>query len=351
LKRRTRIALFNLFRSAGVFGAWRYLHRKSVIILMLHGTADPKRPSAWTPLRRQVSPEYLDWCMEEIGKYYSFISFEEAVGILTGRRPPAEYALSVTMDDGYRSNIADALPILKKHNAPATIFLPAANMENRVPMWFDRLDYALQSSDLQGNLFQIGDSSFSFSADGNGGLAASYSVFRALMKTRYTDEEAFYSKIEEVITFFEMHSGRNLRDIFEEDPWSALLSWEEAASHQGEFVQFGSHTMDHYRVSNLEGEALRRQLFDSKEMIEKGTGSRCRYIAYPNGDCSESARSMAQAAGYEAGVTTDEGINIRGCDRMTLKRVSLPWTSDKAELLAHVSGLSNALSYRLPARA
>lgn len=346
MKKRTRVALFNLFRSAGVLDAWRVLHRNSVVILMLHGTADPNRPSTWTPLRPQISPEYLDWCLKEIGRRYRFISFEEAVGGITGRSPSTEYGVAITMDDGYRSNIADALPVLKKYGAPATIFLPAAHIENRVPMWFDRLDYVLQLSDLEGNSFDMGDSVFRFSGDGEGGLASSYATFRQVIKKRYADEEAFHSKMEEVITYFERRSGRNLREIFEGDPWSALLDWEEIARHQGRYVQFGSHTMDHSRVSGLKEDAQRHQLFESKRMIEKKTGNPCRYIAYPDGDWSERARNIALEAGYEAGVTTREGINRTGCDSMTLKRVSLPRTSDKAELLACVSGLSNALSYR-----
>jgi peptidoglycan/xylan/chitin deacetylase (PgdA/CDA1 family) len=346
LKKNVRIALFNLFNSAGVFDAWRYLHRKSVILLMLHGTADPGRPSAWRPLRPQISPEYLDWCLGEIGKFYSFISLEDAIGILTGRRPPVAHGISVTMDDGYRSNIKDALPVLRKHNAPTTIFLPVANIENRVPMWFDRLDYVLQSSDLEGNSFDLGGAAFRFSGNGSGGLASSYSMFRGVMKKQYAEEEAFYSKMEEVITFFERRTGRSLRDIFEDDPWSALLDWGEISENQGEYVRFGSHTMEHYRVDNLGEEALRYQLSESKKRIEERTGTRCRYIAYPNGDCSESAKNLALEAGYEAGVTTEEGINEVGCDPMELKRVSLPWTSDGTELLAHVSGLSNAMSFR-----
>jgi peptidoglycan/xylan/chitin deacetylase (PgdA/CDA1 family) len=348
LKKKTRVALFNLFRSAGVLDAWRVLHRNSVVILMLHGTADPDRPSTWTPLRPQISPEYLDWCMKEIGRQYRFISLEEAIGGITGRRPPTEYGISVTMDDGYRSNIADALPVLKKYGAPATIFLPAAHIENRVPMWFDRLDYVLQLSDLEGNAFDLGDSVFRFSGDGEGGLAASYAMFREAIKKRYADEEAFHSKMEEVIAFFERRSGRNLREIFEEDPWSALLNWDEIARHQGRCVQFGSHTMDHHRVSGLKEDALRYQLHGSKKTIEEKTGASCRYIAYPNGDCSERARNAALEAGYEAGVTTEEGINRIGCDCMTLRRISLPRTSDASELLAGVSGLSDALSRRRP---
>ena len=345
LKKKIRRLLLNLFKSAGIFDVWRYQHRKGIVILMLHGTADPNRPSRWTPLRPQFSPDYIDWCMREISKYYRFISLEEAIDILTGKMPPVENGITITMDDGYRSNLADALPVLKKYNAPVTIFLPVTNIEKRVPMWFDRLDYVLQSSDLGGNSFQIGDTIFGFSADGRDGLAASYSKFRELIKETYTDEEEFHSKMEEVITYFERRSGKSLGNLFEDDPWSALLRWEEIKGYQGEYVQFGSHTMDHCRVSGLKEDPLRYQLFESKRIIKEKTGNPCKYIAYPNGDCSESAIKIALEAGYEAGVTTNEGINETGCDRMTLKRISLPWTSDKAELLAYVSGFSDALSY------
>jgi peptidoglycan/xylan/chitin deacetylase (PgdA/CDA1 family) len=348
LKKRTRIALFNLLKSAGVFAAWRYLHRNSVVILMLHGTADPKRPSGWTPLRPQFPPEYIDWCLAVIGRHYRFVSFAEAVNILKGEIPPAVNGISVTLDDGYRSNIVDALPVFEKHDAPITIFLPVTNVETRMPMWFDRLDYVLQASDPGGKPFDIGGDEFEFSGNGREGLASSYARFRALIKGKYADDLEFYSKLEEVMTYLERRSGRSLTDIFEDDPWSALLDWEEIGRHRGERVQFGSHTMDHYRVGGLKEDALRHQLHGSKKTIEEKTGAPCRYIAYPNGDCSERARNAALEAGYEAGVTTEEGINRIGCDCMTLRRISLPWASDEAELLAGVSGLSDALFRRRP---
>jgi len=330
---------------AGVFDAWRYRHRNDIVILMLHGTADPKHPSGWTPLRQQFSSGYIDWCMGVIGEHYRFISLDDAVEILKGGKPPAEYGIVITMDDGYKSNIIDALPVLRKYNAGITVFLPVNNIENRLPMWFDRLDYILQLSEKDNRIFDIGSKIFHFSWNEREDLVASYAAFRELIKKEYANEGAFYSKMDEIISHFERSVGKSLGDIFEEDPWSALLNWDEIIKFQGEDVRFGSHTMDHYRVNQLNEEALRYQLCESKKIIEKKTGNPCKYIAYPNGDCSESARNIALEAGYEAGVTTDEGINKIGCDGMTLKRVSLPWTSDKAELLAYISGLSNALSF------
>jgi len=349
LKKEARALLLKLLRSAGVFAAWRQLHRDDIVILMLHGTADPKRPSLWTPLRPQFSPEYIDRCLEVIGRHYRFVSFDAAVAILKGKIPPVEHGIAVTLDDGYRSNIVDALPVFRKHGVPATIFLTVTNVETRTPFWFDRLDYALQASGPGDGSFEIGGVPFRFSGDGRDGLAASYADFRGLIKREYVHEKEFCRKVEEVITHFERRSGRRLSDIFEDDPWSALLDWGEIVGCQGDDVRFGSHTLDHHRVGHLRrGDDLRRQLIGSKEAIEEKTGVPCRYIAYPDGDCSERAVKVAREAGYEAGVTTEEGINRVGCDLMTLRRIALPWTTDETELLARVSGLSDALSRRFP---
>lgn len=348
MKKETRGLLLKLLRSAGVFAAWRRLHRDDIVILMLHGTADPKRPSLWTPLRPQFSPERLDWCLEAIGRHYRFVSLDMAVDILKGEIPPVEHGIAVTLDDGYRSNIADALPVFRKHGVPVTIFLTVANVENRTPFWFDRLDYALQASGPGEASFDAGGVEFRFSGDGRDGLAASYADFRRLIKRECAHEREFHRKVEEVIAHFERRGGRSLADIFEDDPWSALLDWGEIVGHQGGDVRFESHTLDHYRVGRLRRDELRRQLIGSKEAIEARTGVPCRFIAYPDGDWSERAGKAAREAGYEAGVTTGEGINRVGCDLMALRRVALPWTTDEAELLARVSGLSDALSRLLP---
>ncbi len=346
MKKRIRVFLLHLLKYAGIFNAWRYRHRNDLVILMLHGTSDPKHPSMWTPLRPQFSSQYIDWCMRVISKHYRFISIDDAVKILNMEIPPMEYGMVITMDDGYRSNIIDALPVFRKYGAHMTVFLPVSNVENRIPLWFDRLDYSIQSFGKNRKLFDIGNEKFRFSGNGREGLTASYASFRELIKKEYTDEEAFHLKIEEIISHFERSNGRSLGSIFEEDPWSGLLNWEEINRFQGEDLQFGSHTMDHYRVDRLNEEALRYQLGESKKIIEKNTGNPCKYIAYPNGDCSENARNVAQESGYLAGLTTIEGINKIGCDTMMLKRISLPWTSDETELLAYVSGLSSSISYR-----
>ena len=344
MKRHIRRSLLKIIKSTGIFAAWRRLHKHDIAILMLHGTADPNRPSKWRPLRPQSSPAQIDWCLSVIKRYYNFISFDEAIAILKGDKPPVDYGFVLTFDDGYRNNIEDALPVLRKHGASMTIFIPVSNVENRKPLWFDRLDYVLQSAAGDGHMFQVGGKTFQFSTSGKDALQLSYANFRKMIKEELTDEKEFSSKIEEIITHFERSNGQKLGDIFEDDPWSALLKWEEIIRVQGNDVCFGSHTMDHYRVGNLKKDVLQYQFLESKKFIENRTGNDCKYIAYPDDSFTEAAALVASECGYKAAVTTMEGINQIGCNPMTLKRVCIPLTSDPVELLAYVSGFSWAIS-------
>ncbi len=344
MRRLIRKGFLKLCYRAGIIDLWRYRHRRDIVILMLHGTADPRQKSEWTPLRQQLSPEYLDWCLTLLKRFYRFVSLEEAVAALRGETPPIEHGFVITFDDGYRNNVDDALPVLRKHGAPMSVFLTVSNVENRTPLWADRLDYALQHASVDEHVFRIGGKACRFSRADRNALKVSYEKFRRLVKGAYEDESRFMSKIEEVIAHFERSNGRNLVDLFERDPWSAILSWDEIGRVQANGVCFGSHTMDHYRLGYGDEKAVRYQLAESKRMIEQKTGRKCRYLAYPMGVYSDEAAAIARECGYDAALTTVEGVNRIGCDLMTLKRVHVPATYDAAEFLAHVSGFSAAVS-------
>jgi peptidoglycan/xylan/chitin deacetylase (PgdA/CDA1 family) len=61
---------------------------------------------------------------------YNIIRCEEAVNYLTGKGEIPDKTIAVTFDDGYRDNYLNALPILKKYDIPATVFLTADFLAN-----------------------------------------------------------------------------------------------------------------------------------------------------------------------------------------------------------------------------
>jgi peptidoglycan/xylan/chitin deacetylase (PgdA/CDA1 family) len=335
--------LSRVLQSTRLMAAWRRAHRHHVTILMVHGTADPGRPSGWTPLRRQHSPGEIDQALTVLSRHYRFLSLADAVEILAGRRAPLEHGLVLTFDDGYRSNIQDALPILRKHQVPMTVFLTVNHVEQREPFWFDRMDYAIQHVPLEGREISVGDVVVGGCAQRRTQQEEFFQRLRKAVKNGPADERHFLKNLNRVCEALERESGRSLQGIFEQDPWSSVLTWEEVLAAAADGVQFGSHCLEHFRLGLLDPEEERRQLCQSREIIAKRLGS-CRFLAYPNGSYQIRTEQSAHRCGYEAALTTEEGLNAPGCNLMTLKRIPFPRGRNEAELLFHACGLSGTLS-------
>jgi len=96
-----------------------YCLRPAIRILMFHRVA---RLPAYDQLT--VTPERFGEQMAALVAGCRVISLAQALTELeTGG--PASPAVVLTFDDGYRDNLIYALPILKQHHLPATIFLTA----------------------------------------------------------------------------------------------------------------------------------------------------------------------------------------------------------------------------------
>jgi peptidoglycan/xylan/chitin deacetylase (PgdA/CDA1 family) len=89
---------------------------RDTLILAYHAIS-PTWPAALS-----IEPERLDAQLAALTAMgYRATTFTEAV-----TKPPAQRTLAVTFDDGFRSIIELALPILERHNMVGTAFIPTA---------------------------------------------------------------------------------------------------------------------------------------------------------------------------------------------------------------------------------
>ncbi len=70
-------------------------------------------------------------------------------------------------------------------------------------------------------------------------------------------------------------------------------------------VHFGSHTVSHPNLSEVDVETVRRELSASKEIIEALTGRPADALAYPGGNYNEEIEIIAKELGYRYAYTTD----------------------------------------------
>lgn len=75
--------------------------------------------------------------------------------------------------------------------------------------------------------------------------------------------------------------------------------------------EVGSHGIDHVHLPQLSNEQARKQIFESKKMLESELGVPMICYAFTYGDTNEELAQMAEVAGYDYAVNTDSGgMNI-----------------------------------------
>ena len=339
-----RRLILTLLHVAGVTRLWRWWHRKHVTILMMHGVLEEVGARSWAPLRPSLPRRQLDRCLRILASRYRFVSLDEAVAMLRGQIPVRPHSLVLTFDDGYRNQIRHALPVLRRWGAPGAFFLCTGHVQERRPFWFDRLDYALQHAAVDGRKVRVGPETIQLAAADRSALRQSYKALRDAAKAVPRSDREMLVEMETLAAELEVESGRRLADVFEDDDASSLLSWADLGRAAADDVTFGSHTVDHIRLSCVGLATAEDQLRRSKADLETHTGRPCHYVCYPNGSVSAEVAALAARCDYTAALTTRPGINRVGDDPMLLKRINFPESGGTAEILAEVSGLAEVLS-------
>lgn len=97
-----------------------------------------------------------------------------------------------------------------------------------------------------------------------------------------------------------------------------ILSESDLCSLAENGWEIGSHCVSHRLLTELDDDALRTELADSRAALERDIGVRCRIVAYPFGAADARVVAAARTAGYTFGCT------VFGCCRLARGPLSLP---------------------------
>lgn len=83
------------------------------------------------------------------------------------------------------------------------------------------------------------------------------------------------------------------------------MNWNQIKEiHSSGLVIFDGHSVSHVNLKTLKGDALVKQLTESKKAIESQTGYPVNFLAYPYGSSNALVQQAAQKAGYVGGLGT-----------------------------------------------
>lgn len=283
----------------------RLLRPEAVAIFMYHGVSE--RPEA---LRRgdRVAPDELEWQLEWIHAHLDVRPLRDWIGRpLAGRKRPGA---AVTFDDGLRSVLALAQPILYRRGIPATVFLCPGLIGRQELPWFERLYRILSSS----------------------GRMDIYESTAESLKTLAADAQD--SAIETL--------RREMRvDADDADDEGRLMDWEEVARlGEGGLIDFGAHTMNHRILSHLTLDEQRAEILGSRDALI-GRFGRCDLFAYPNGkrgDFTTATLEIVREAGFTCAVTAIPGLVRNGVDPLQLPRIAVGPRASRPHFALRASG-------------
>jgi len=101
------------------------------------------------------------------------------------------------------------------------------------------------------------------------------------------------------------------------------LSWQQIAEMKQRQTEIGSHTLSHVALSSLAPEEQRREVLQSKKLLEQHVGP-VDFLAYPYGAFSEVTEQMLREAGYLGACSGIPGLSHKEGNLYALKRINIP---------------------------
>jgi peptidoglycan/xylan/chitin deacetylase (PgdA/CDA1 family) len=311
---------------------WSCRPAPRLLVLMYHRVLPPGHPDrAIEQPGMYVSPATLDMHLATLKRYFPIAHLDDWVGSAArGEAPPRACAL--TFDDGWRDNFDHAFPVLRRHAAPATIFLVSAMTGTRQDFWPNRLARALSRLPpaaalpelLETALAPVLTQARSAGAWRHGDLDRAVALAKGLVE----------SQIEQALAVLESSSSDSDRAVLNED--------EVAAMAASGLVRFGSHTRTHFRFrGEVEPSVLEREIGGSRIEVAAAAGAgSANVFCYPNGDTTVAAVECVSRH-YAAAVTTEKGWHDPSANRFLIRRIGVHEDiSDRpASFLARISGL------------
>lgn len=235
-----------------------------------------------------------------------------STGLPSTRLPSTRLRVAFTFDDGWRDNFENALPELKAHGVPATVFLCTGLMNRKTPFWPEQ---------VRGTLYESLRATY--------GRRAGRLVEALIEGLKYCTAEARASHLDLLL----QQTNGTPTEFYDRD---ATLSWEQILEMRRQGIAFGSHTHTHQILTSVHIEDAKAESANSKAVIESKLNESCEIFAYPNGNWSPEIRDVIAESGYRLAFTTDRQAWLPNTDRLAIPRSNVQ-EEDLIGLTGHFS--------------
>lgn len=293
---------------------YNFTHPQMGVILMLHRVIS-ERSKIKLNNDLEITPEFLEKIIVEYKqKGFKFVSPDEVYELMTGKKRIKEQFVCFTFDDGYKDNLEVAYPVFYKYDCPFTIYVTKDFIEQKAVIWW----YVLEDILLQNDSISLSDGT----------------VFTT---ESMEEKDVFFKKMHEKLSILEPSRLRktfedlfsNYTFSFEEKVRDLSLSKEQLKEvGKSSLCTIGAHTVSHPRLSTLNIEKQKEEIYNSKEYFESITNKTVDHFAYPFGSYNDDSVELVTKAGYKTAVMAWGGTVRKGQNTKLLYRINLTQIED-----------------------
>ena len=301
-------------------------HRPSgVVVLCYHRIAEP----AVDPWGLCVSPQHFDEHLAALRRWGPVLSLAEVARALRAGRLP-QRATAVTFDDGYADNIHAALPLLERHDVPATFFITTGTLGGAREFWWDELERLLLGSALPGPLrLKVGAEVHTWATGAPVPTLPTWRAWEPPPSPRHALYYALWSLLIERTDEQRDAALAELRALVP-DLADARLSHrtmteeEVVALARSPLAEIGAHTVTHPALPKLAPDRQREEVGGSKAYLEALLGRPVTAFAYPYGRYGDDAVAAVSEAGFASACTTEPEPLRAGAGPLLIPRAQVP---------------------------
>lgn len=259
----------------------------------------------------------FEWIAHFLARYYKVIPLADAVQRLESGTLPAA-AACITFDDGYADNLANAVPILRRHGLHATFFI-ATGYTDGGRMWNDSIVEAVRcvpAGTLDWRSYGMGQYLISDNDDSR------LRVFRAVRASlKYLPFAERLARTKDIAATVGLHEASNL-----------MLTRDEIIELRNSGMSVGAHSVTHPILSTLDATDAAKEISDCRDHLTEWLGEPPELFAYPNGtpgkDYTARDVDLVRRYGYRAAVSTSGGFSMAETDLFQMPRFT-PWARTK----------------------
>jgi len=252
--------------------------------------------------------------LEVLRENYSVIDGAAAVASVTSGRSLPDNPVWITFDDGYRSVVTEALPLLQEFGMPATLFVNPGTIETGDPHWWDLIKAA---SDVNAEFARYL------------GLSGSLVELKSVPDSLRRDAVELARSVvppEEISAI-----ARRVADR------ACLDDWTRAG------MQVGNHTWDHACFDMCSPAQQENQITQAATWLsDEGYGTSQSVFAYPNGDRTEFAESILTSLGVRGACLFDHRLVTPTANELNISRLRISASAPTKRFRAVISGVHSA---------